>query len=81
MELVVAIQCIVQEPISRKNLQAVLFVQLNDQREVSRLCAEVGWIRHVNGLSLMDGPPLWREILDLETGSGSRSATATDEGD
>jgi hypothetical protein len=77
---VVTIRCFTKDPTSQKNLEAVLFVRVNDGRNIT-LTAEVGWCRRVDGNIEMDQPPLWREIHDLEDSEPVPESIATDESD
>jgi hypothetical protein len=51
-----------------KYLQAVLSVDLNHERKPTRLGAEVGWVRLIDGVREMDATALWRELRDVNTG-------------
>lgn len=62
---VVAISCPDEDPTSDDYLQALLFVDLNEERKPSGLGAMVAWGRYVNGKRRLEEPPLWEETLDL----------------
>jgi hypothetical protein len=78
---VVAIQCHAEDPTSRKLLQAVLFVVLNDERKPIRLCATTIWCRYVGGQREIDDTPLWSEFVELEDDASVPASIASDEAD
>jgi hypothetical protein len=80
-EILVAIRCPDEDPTSLNDLQALLFVEMDEERKLSCLGAVVARSRYVDGQQRIVDPFLWEEDLDLEAGGSLRESKTTNETD